>query len=157
VQSAVSVFLAAEKALKELPLTRSWNKTVGTREHHVVHIEISKQELKIGRVECAQAFLGSNKIISFVDFDHEVEPLRALPAVLVHCGIGGQIHSYNQRQFAFAVRLREAMSSMPPYLCQCWHMITGIPRIAARPVKLIVSLDYGARSGCRACDIGLSA
>jgi aldehyde dehydrogenase (NAD+) len=28
VQSAASVFLAAEKALKELPLTRSWDKTV---------------------------------------------------------------------------------------------------------------------------------
>ena len=38
---------------------------------------------------------------------------------------GGRYISWSQRQFAFPVRLREAMSSMPPCRCQCWTMMTG--------------------------------
>ena len=127
-------------------------------DHKIVHVQVLEQELEVGRIERAQAFLGADEIVTLlVDLDHEIEPFGSLPTVLIHGRIRRQIHLIEPAPVRFPGALArgdivDAAVSLP--VLDHDHRNAGI---TARSVELIVRFDHVARARRRACGVRLDA
>ena len=123
---------------------------VGAGEHEVLHVELTQQELQVGGVEGRQALLGAHVQVPLFLLHQDVQPLGALPGVLVHRRVGGQVQLVESSPVRHAVRLPRVQVVDPAVALPVLDVNDGDADGAAGGVEHVVRRDAPAGARRRA-------